>query len=615
MTENSLLTQIKLIIEIIEKHQADRTELLAILRDVQQTWRLISPEAITIIADELDIPRVHVEGTATFYHFLSRTSRGRYTVYVNTSVTAELAGAAAVLKAFEDEVGVPFGQNSADDLIGLRKTSCIGMCDQEPAILVNGTVFTKVTPERVKEFVALMKAEVDVTEFARRTGEGCNALPHVNAEVANNIQLKGPVIFTTYEPGSALKKAMESGSLDIIEAVKQSGLRGRGGAGFPTGQKWGLCRATESDSRYVICNVDEGEPGTFKDRVLMTEQAELVFEGMAVAAYAIEAKEGILYLRGEYGYLRQHLEKVLTDMRMRHLMGRRILGTRFSFDVRIKEGAGAYICGEESALIESAEGKRGQPRNRPPFPVTAGYLHRPTIVNNPETYACAAKIALNGAPWFRKMGTPTSSGVKLLSIAGDCARPGIYELEWGKTIGEILDLCGAENTMAVQIGGPSGTCISEKQFHRKICYSDLSTGGAFTIYNHSRDLLNIVHNHMEFFRAESCGFCVPCRAGNTLLVKALEKIMVGNGTSADILGIQSLAHIVKSASRCGLGQTSPNPLLTTIENFSELYDGKVRKDVDYLSQFDLKYAVVDSCEAAHRMSHLKTTSDPAREGG
>ena len=255
-------------------------------------------------------------------------------------------------------------------------------------------------------------------------------------------------------------------------------------------------------------------------------------------------------------------------------------------------------------MLDSSEGKRGQPRNRPPYPATSGYLHRPTNVNNPETYACAVKIMLHGADWFLKMGTAKSSGVKLLSIAGDCERPGIYELEWGKTVREILDLCGAKDVMAVQVGGPSGDCISEKQFDRKICYEDLSTGGAFTIFSKKRDLLSIVHNHMKFFKEESCGFCVPCRAGNHLLVKALEKIMVGNGTVQDVEDIKRLGKLVISASRCGLGQSSPHPLLTTIENFKDVYMGKVRKDVDYLSQFDLKFAIADSNLAAKRIQDV-----------
>jgi len=606
MADNALQTAVK---GIVEKYHGDRTELLAILLEVQEKWRRISPEVITFLSEEMDIPRVHIESTATFYHFLSRTHRGNYTVYLNTSATAEMAGAAEVAKALEKEVGVGFGKNSPDNRIGLRTTSCIGMCDQEPALLINGIVFTKVSPARVKDLVEGMKAGVPVRELLGEPGDSNNSLPQIQAEVQNHIRRKGPVFFTDYIPGAALKKAMEHGSLEVIEMVKKAGLRGRGGAGFPTGQKWGFCRAAEADARYVICNADEGEPGTFKDRVLLTELPELIFEGMTIAGYAVEAKEGILYLRAEYGYLREHLEQTLASMRSRQLLGRRILGTRFSFDIRIKQGAGAYICGEESALIESAEGKRGQPRNRPPFPVTAGYLHKPTIVNNPETFGCALKIVLEGADWFRSMGTAASAGVKLLSIAGDCKRPGVYEVEWGKTVRELLEMCGAESPLAVQVGGPSGTCISEKQFDRKICYEDLSTGGAFTVFGKNRDLLSLVHNHMRFFQEETCGFCVPCRAGNTLLVKALEKVMIGNGTARDLEDIRKLGVMVKVASRCGLGQTSPNPILTAMENFPELFQGVVRNDVDYLSQFDLNFALADSCLLVNRMPSSSTKGE------
>jgi len=590
---------------IVASHEGDATELLAILREVQERWRSVSPEAITAIAEELDISRIHVEGTATFYHFFSERHAGNYTVYVNTSTTAEMAGAGAVIDAFERELGIKMGGNTPDNCVGLRSTSCIGMSDQEPAILINGTVFTEVSPARVKELVAAMRAQLPISSQVRPSEDGNNALPQIRAEVRNHIRRRGPVIFADYTAGEALRRAMELGSLEVVELIKASGLRGRGGAGFPTGQKWGLCRAAPADGRTVICNVDEGEPGTFKDRVLITERTEMVLEAMTIAGYAVEAKEGILYLRGEYAYLRPHLEKTLAELRSRQLLGRKILGTRFSFDIHIKQGAGAYICGEESALIESAEGKRGQPRNRPPFPVTSGYRHQPTIVNNPETLCCALRAVLKGADWFRALGTAASTGVKLLSVAGDCAEPGVYEVEWGLTVQDVLTLCKATDVLAVQVGGPSGVCVSERQFQRKLCYSDLSTGGAFTIFGKGRDLLSIVHNHMEFFRDESCGFCVPCRAGNVLLVKSLEKIMMGAGTAGDLVSIRKLGQLVKTASRCGLGQTAPNPLLTTLDNFPEHYADKVRSDVDFISQFSLEHAVVDACAAANRKPNLR----------
>jgi [NiFe] hydrogenase diaphorase moiety large subunit len=590
--------------QIVARHLGERRRLLAILRDIQQQYRSVPDEAITIVAEEMDLPRVHVEGTATFYHFLSREHRGQTTIYLNTSATSEMAGCAAVAAAFEEAAGTSFGHTTHDRAIGLYTTSCIGMCDQEPAALVNDVVFTRLTPARVREIVAGIQAGRPIPDLVGPSGDGQNASPAIRAEVRNNIRQHGPVFFSPYRAGEAMARTLELSSLDVIETIKRSGLRGRGGAGFPTGTKWAYCRSTDAESRYVICNIDEGEPGTFKDRVLMTERAEQVFEGMTIAAYAVEASRGLVYLRAEYGYLLPHLEQVLQSMRERKQLGRRIHGSLFSFDIRIRMGAGAYICGEESALIESAEGKRGTPRNRPPFPVVSGYRRRPTIVNNPETFAAAARIIVEGPEWFRAMGTEASSGTKLLSIAGDCARPGIYELEWGATVGAVLALCGAEDTMAVQVGGPSGTCVSPGQFDRRLCYSDLATGGAFTIFDNERDLLSIVHNHMTFFANESCGFCVPCRAGTTLLLKSLEKIMVGNGTIEDLDSIRHLGRMVRAASRCGLGQTAANPLLTTLDHFADYYRDKVRTDVDYVSQFNLDFATAESNIVAGRRPNL-----------
>ena len=590
---------------IVERYRGERRQLLAMLRDVQRTWRCVPDEAITLLAEEVDVPRVQVEGTATFYHFLSHEHRGDVTIYLNTSATADMAGRAEVAAAFEEAVGTPFGTTTADHAIGLYATSCIGMSDQEPAALINDIPFTRLTADRVREIVTGIRAHRPLVDLLGPRGDGRNATPEIDAEVRNNIRHPGPVFFAPYTQGAALARALDTASLDVIESVKRSGLRGRGGAGFSTGQKWASCRATAGESRYVICNADEGEPGTFKDRVILTECAELMFEGMVIAGYAIEAKRGLLYLRGEYAYLVAHLEAVLQRMRERHLLGKRILGTSFSFDIGLRVGAGAYICGEESALIESAEGKRGTPRNRPPFPTVSGYRHRPTIVNNCETFGCAARIAEHGSEWFRQYGTASSAGVKLLSVSGDCERPGVYELPWGVSVREVMTLCGAGETMAVQVGGPSRAYVPPSQFDRRLCYEDLDTGGAVTILGAHRDLLAIVQNHMEFFANESCGFCVPCRAGNTLLLKAIQKIRAGRGTSLDLTGIEGLGHMVKTTSRCGLGQTSPNPLLSTLEHFRDVYLARVRSDVDYISQFDLEAATAESIAVAGQTPHAE----------
>jgi [NiFe] hydrogenase diaphorase moiety large subunit len=405
------------------------------------------------------------------------------------------------------------------------------------------------------------------------------------------VRKKGRIIFSEFSPGSAIRMALSMTPDTVIDEIKKSNLRGRGGAGFPTGLKWELCRKSTGNRHIVICNAEEGEPGTFKDHILLTELPRMIFEGMVLGAFAINADHGILYLRAEYDYLMPFLENALENMRKENLLGRNIAGKAgFDFDIRIIVGAGAYICGEESALIESAEGHRGEPRNRPPFPVESGYLGYPTVVNNVETFCCAVRIIEKGADWFRASGTPKSSGTKLLSVSGDCGKPGVYEAEFGITVRELLEMTEAENTQAVQVGGPSGTCISGSQFQRKICYEDLATGGSIIVIDKSRNLLEIVRNFMKFFVDESCGYCVPCRAGNVLLKNMLEKILRGNGTEKELKEMEELGKIVKSMSRCGLGQTSPNPVLSTLQNFPELYLTLVNKDKDFISEFDMAKA-------------------------
>jgi [NiFe] hydrogenase diaphorase moiety large subunit len=562
------------------------------VRDVQAALGSVPPDTARRIAAKLGLSAIDVEGVVSFYHFFSDVPAGRYAVYLNTNPVANMKGRAEVAAAFEKEAGCRFGETTADGRIGLHGTSCIGMNDQEPAAIINGTVFTRLNRAKVKEIVAAMKAGRDVRKLVRKTGDGANASPLVRSMVVNNIRKKGPVIFASFTPGAALKNALGLTPEEVIDTVKKANLLGRGGAGFPTGLKWDFCRRESSQPRYVVCNADEGEPGTFKDRVVLTERPHLLFEGMAVAGYAIGAKEGILYLRAEYAYLRAHLEKTLAGLRRKRLLGRDAAGKKgFTFDISIKMGAGAYVCGEESALLESAEGNRGEPRDRPPFPVTFGYLGLPTTVNNVETLCAAARIFEKDAMWFRSLGTVKSTGTKLLSISGDCARPGVYEVEFGTAVHRVLEMAGGLDAQAVQIGGPSGQCIPRGQFDRRIAFEDLPTGGSFIIIGPGRDLLGIVREFMEFFIEESCGWCVPCRAGNSLLKEKLEKILEGKGTARDLAEIEAWGKIIKATSRCGLGQTSPNPILTTLQNFRHLYETRLRSGTDYVSTFDLAEAV------------------------
>lgn len=591
---------------IAETEGNKRTRLINVVRKVQSAYGMISEAMIDMIAETLEISRIEVEGVVSFYHFLSDRKTGRISIYLNNSAVSEMMGFEEVKKAFEESAGIEFGQVTQDGLISLQETSCIGMSDQEPAALIGGKPFTGLTAATARKIVAGLKAGKTPQNLVDEMGygDGANAHPLVRSMVHNNLRKKGPVLFAPMEKGAALKKAVSLSPQQVIEQVKSAKLRGRGGAGFPTGMKWEFCSRSAGSRRYVFCNADEGEPGTFTDRVLLTENPHLVFEGMTLAGYAIGSPKGILYLRQEYQYLQTYLETVLDERRKEGLLGRNVAGKDgFDFDIRIQIGAGAYICGEESAMINSTEGKRGEPRDRPPFPVQEGYKGQPTLVNNVETLACCARIVEMGPQWFIDQGTNVSSGTKLLSVSGDCKRPGVYELSMGITIRMILSVVGADDAMAVQVGGPSGSCIGEKDFDRKICFDDMPTGGALMIIGPHRNLLKVVHNFMRFFVEESCGWCIPCRVGNQMLESKLRKIFDGHGTRKDLDDLAAWGKIIKSASRCGLGQTSPNPILTTLTNFRGRYEELIKED-EYLTGFDLEASVTDACAATGRTFNL-----------
>jgi len=386
---------------------------------------------------------------------------------------------------------------------------------------------------------------------------------------------EGPLTFASVDPDHALQTALGKPRADVIAEVSASGLKGRGGAGFPTGVKWNLAAAAKADEKFVICNADEGEPGTFKDRVILQQHADVVFAGMTIAGYAIGARRGLVYLRAEYTYLRPHLEAVLTQRRRDGKLGKNVLGKKgFEFDIAIYMGAGAYVCGEETALIESLEGHRGEPRNRPPFPVDTGFNGRPTIVNNVESLAWAACVLSRGADWFNRLGTGKSAGLKVLSISGDCERPGVYEFPFGVSISELLKTVGGEDAKAVQIGGASGQCVPASQFQRTIAFEDLATGGSVIVFGPERDMLHVARNFLEFFVEESCGQCTPCRAGNPKLLEGVELLEAGRCSMRYLNELCALGETMQLASKCGLGQSSPNAFLSIVCNFREEIMGR-----------------------------------------
>jgi [NiFe] hydrogenase diaphorase moiety large subunit len=604
MSTNSLKAFVR---DVCKQVKGDRSRLMDVAIAIQERHGQVSDEAIDLIASELGIPRVEVASLVTFYAFLSKAPKGRVVIRLCNDIVDMMNGAADVAEAFKKELGIEFGQTTADGKVSLEYTPCIGMSDQSPSALVNNTVVTNLNAEKARDIVRAIKADGVGARLVRTLGDGNNGHDLVKAMVVNNIRQRGAVVFDAYSCGSGLQKALAMSPAEVIRDVKTSRLRGRGGAGFPTGMKWDFTRQAPGTTRYVICNADEGEPGTFKDRVILTECADIVFEGMTIAGYAIGAEQGILYLRGEYAYLTHLLEQMLNDRRKKGLLGKTVCGRKdFNFDIRIQMGAGAYICGEETSLISSCEGLRGDPKTRPPFPAQKGYLGCPTTVNNAETFCCVARILEKGPGWFAQMGSKGSPGTKLLSVSGDCARPGVYEVPFGIKLRDLLTLVGADDVLAVQIGGPSGKMVGKATFDRTICYDDLATGGSIIVFNKTRNVVEIAKAFMQFFVEESCGYCTPCRVGNVLLEHKLEDILAGKGDVADLADLERLGKTVKLASRCGLGQTSPNPVLSTLESFRPAYESllRKRKDPEFLQTFDIQSALTTANELQGRRSEI-----------
>ncbi len=586
---------------ILDRYARDRTGLIDILWDVQRESGYISAQAAAGIADWLGLSVGDVLETATFYHFFHTTPSGRHRIYLSNTVIAKTRGYRQVYAALEDVTGTRFGGPGSADF-GLFETACIGLSDHEPAMLIDDVVFTDLTPETIAEIIGRMKNGESAANIANPAGLPRDEMAYVEALAPSTVHTAGPAFFcgdTDYR--ALLEVCLGMAPDDVIATIAESGLRGRGGAGFPTGTKWSLCRATAGDEKYIICNADEGEPGTFKDRVLLTYSPKQVFSGMAIAAHAVGARHGILYLRAEYVYLRDYLARQLAELRVDGVLGA-------GFDIRIQLGAGAYICGDESALIESSEGKRGTPRLKPPFPVEHGFLGRPTLVNNVETFAAASRIMSEGAEWFATMGVPGSTGTRLLSVSGDCAAPGIYEVAWGVTLREVLDMVGAGDARAVQISGPSGEMVSSAaDADRRIAYDDLSCSGSFMVFNHDRDLIDVVADFTQFFADESCGICLPCRAGNLLLRQKVGLVAAGRAMQSDLDDLRTWGGIIAHTSRCGLGATSPNPILTSLNKFPELYSAGLRERKDtVLPSFDVEAELTGYAQAVSELAQRES---------
>ena len=511
-------------------------------------------------------------------------------------------GSLKVIEKFR-ELGANVSTLTDYDKMTIVPTGCHGFCEQGVLVIIpdKHVTYVKVKEADVEEiFESHIKGgqpverllykdpktgeavhrNDDINFYAKQTRTALKNCGKINAEsIDEAIAVRG------YE---ALAKVIEENNPDsVIDTITKSGLRGRGGGGFPTGMKWKFTAANRGGKSYVVCNGDEGDPGAFMDRSVMEGDPHKLLEGMAIAGFAIGADEAYIYVRAEYPLAIKRLRKAIADAEERHYLGQNILGSDFSFTIHIKEGAGAFVCGEETALIASIEGERGMPRPKPPFPANKGLFGRPTLINNVETLANVPLIILNGAEWFASMGTETAKGTKTFALTGEVNNTGLIEVPMGTTLRQIIfdiggGIRGGKKFKAVQIGGPSGGCLTEEHLDISMDYDSLIKAGAMVgsgglvVMAEDTCMVEVARFFMNFTKNESCGKCVPCREGTKNMLKILEKIVAGKGEMEDLDRLEQLALTVKDGSLCGLGKTAPNPVLSTLKYFKDEYIAHIR---------------------------------------
>ncbi len=513
-------------------------------------------------------------------------------------------------------------------------TGCFGFCEKGPIVKVlpDNTFYTQVKPDDAAEIVAehiIKGRKVERLLYLNpENKEHVSDSKHMgfykkqirialrNCGFINPENIDEAIARDAY---AALAKALgEMTPQQVIQEIKDSGLRGRGGGGFPTGLKWEIASKSKGDQKYVVCNADEGDPGAFMDRSILEGDPHTVIEAMAINGYCIGANKGLIYIRAEYPLAIERLKIAIKQAREYGLLGKNIMGTDFSFDLELRYGAGAFVCGEETALIHSMEGERGEPTFKPPFPAESGYLGKPTNVNNVETYANIPVILLKGSKWFSSIGTEKSKGTKVFALAGKINNVGLIEVPMGTTLREVIFEIGGgikngKKFKAVQTGGPSGGCLTEKHLDTPIDYDNLIAAGSMMgsggmiVMDEDDCMVSIAKFYLEFTVEESCGKCAPCRVGNKRLHEQLEKICQGNGTRADLDALKNLCQVIKDTSLCGLGQTSPNPVLSTMEYFFDEYvehvvDKKCRAGVcKHLMQYVVDNQHCVGCTACARV--------------
>ncbi len=552
------------------------------------------PSTATVRAPGETSPRIDDAAALEELRGRLRAQRDESKVRIRICMTGCRAqGAEELMAAFREEI-----RRRGLSEVELVPTGCHGFCAMAPVLVVEpagifyGGISAADAPEIVEQTVLAGKP---VERLLYRDPESGNPVPLARDIPFYQKQMKivlrncgeiDPTDMGEYirrDGYAALSRVLSSMKPeDVVREIASSGLRGRGGAGFPTGRKWSLAAASPGTPKYMVCNADEGDPGAFMDRAVLEGDPHSIIEGMAIAAYAIGATEGIVYVRAEYPIAVEHMHVALRQAEAKGLLGERILGSAFSFRIQVKKGSGAFVCGEETALIASIEGRRGMPRPRPPFPAQSGIWGKPTCINNVETLANVPPILLKGGAWYASIGTPKSTGTKVFALAGKVNNTGLVEVPMGVPLRDVVFAVGGgvpegRAFKAVQTGGPSGGCIPKEHLDLPVDYDSLATVGAIMgsggmiVADDRTCMVDVARFFMEFIQDESCGKCVPCRIGTKRMLESLEEICAGRGTERDIELLQELASSIRDTALCGLGQTAPNPVLTTLRYFADEY--------------------------------------------
>ena len=544
-----------------------RSGLLPALHAAQKLYNWISEETATEISKALHVPLADVHGVIEFYSLFYNKPIGKRVIRVCTDVACKLKGGNQVLHHLCSHHGLEPGQTTDDLSLTIEPSPCLGLCEHAPAALVDQQAETNI--DLANDFYELGHPPSKVDGPIRILTSNCG---------------NGTTSLAKYRKYSAFTKALGIKPEEVVAEIKASGLVGRGGAAFPTGIKWEGAAKAEGFPKYVICNADESEPGTFKDSILLIDDPHRTIEGMLIAGYAIGANKGYIYIRAEYPYVLPVLENALNESREAGLLGENILGSAFSFDIEIRVGAGAYICGEETALFESIEGKRGFPRVKPPFPTTHGLFGKPTVINNVETLCNVPLIIAKGSEEYRKIGTEKSPGPKLFCVSGDVEKPGLYEVPFGVTLRELMEMAGGvadnKNLQAVLFGGAAGAFATSAHLDVKMTFEDLRAAGlplgsgVVMVFDESRDMRSVLKSLGHFFAHESCGKCYPCQMGTQRQKEILDRIAEGKVLEGDLIRLQDVGWTMTDASLCGLGQTAAGAVLSAIKLWPEMFDGK-----------------------------------------